>query len=80
MKTLLNITLALCLLGSVALADGEMPGGGRSCPPEGCPPPPCTVLCGGASAIILDDDTTDTTDVIFTAVESVVEDALLFAY
>jgi hypothetical protein len=82
MKTLIKLTLVVCLFGSVALADGDIPGGNYQCPPEGCPPPPCTVDCGGGNAMFSDDtDTTaNTSDVIFAVVESGVEDALLFVY
>ena len=49
MKTLIKITLVLCLFGSVGLADGDMGSGNYQCPPQGCPPPPtCTENCGMA--------------------------------
>jgi len=42
---MLKLTLMVALLGSTAMADGDM-GNGNQCPPTGCLPPPCTVNCG----------------------------------
>lgn len=66
MKTLIKLTLVLCLFGSVAFA-GDMPGGNRSCPPEGCPPPPppaCSENCGGITGVLLDGGTDIVSDTI----------------
>ena len=80
MKNLIKLTLVLCLFGSVAFA-GDMPGGGRSCPPEGCAPP-CTVNCPGAPQQTGDTTTTpaDTTETTTDAVIDFVDNylALLF--
>ena len=62
MKTLIKLSLVLCLFGSVALADGEMGSGGRQCPPEGCTPPPCQTNCGNAQQ--LGDNGLNTSDII----------------
>ncbi len=67
MKTIIKLTLVLSLFGSVAFADGDMPGGNLSCPPAGCPPP-CTENCMLASRP--DDD--GTLSVSDTAIEGVV--------
>jgi len=45
---MLKLTLMIALLGSTAMADGDM-GNGNQCPPAGCQPPPCTVGCGGSA-------------------------------
>ncbi len=50
----MKLTLILCLFGSVALADGDMPGGNRTCPPEGCPPPSAAPATGDGSETVSD--------------------------
>lgn len=46
MKNTIKLLLVITLFCGVVLADGNQGGGGRDCPPEGCPPPPCTENCG----------------------------------
>ena len=78
MKTIIKLTLVLCLFGSVAFA-GDMPGGGRQCPPEGCTPPPCTVDCGGSAqlgdenAVLASEAIVTTTDVVIDLVKDTLE-------
>ena len=76
----MKLTLVVCLFGSVAFADGDMTGGGKQCPPEGCTPPPCTVNCGGGNAMLSNDEDTSaiSTDVVIETVD-VVEQYLLLA-
>lgn len=81
MKTLIKLTLVLSLFGSVAFADGDMPGGGYQCPPEGCPPP-CTVDCppmaqqGGEEPSFVPDTVYTSTDVAIDVVRDTLD--LLF--
>ncbi len=65
MKTIIKLTLVLSLFGSVAFADGDMPGGNRSCPPEGCPTPPISQPA--------DEATLDVSDMVITGVETAID-------
>lgn len=79
MKTLIKLTLAVCLFGSVALADGDTPGGNYQCPPEGCPPPPCTLNCGNAMMSDDTDTAVDPTDALVAVIDTI-SDTLMFVY
>ena len=73
MKTIIKLTLVLCLFGSIALA-GDMPSGNRNCPPEGCPPPPPIAQQLGDDETLTTSDTTVTTaDVVIDLVKNTLE-------
>ncbi len=67
MKTLIKLSLVMCLFGSLAIA-GDMGNGGA-------PPPPCTVNCPGAPQQT-EDTTTVTTDAVIDFVDNYL--ALMF--
>ena len=79
MKTIIKLTLVLSLFSSVALADGDMGTGNRTCPPAGCTPPPCTVNCGGSAqlgdedAVLAAETTGITTDLAIDLVKNTLE-------
>lgn len=50
----MKLTLVLSLFASVALADGDMGAGNRTCPPEGCPPPSAAPATGDGSETVSD--------------------------
>ena len=74
MKTIIKLTLVLCLFGSIALA-GDMPSGNRNCPPEGCPPPPPPIAqqLGDDETLTTSDTTVTTTDVMINFVKGTLD-------
>ena len=74
MKTIIKLTLVLCLFGSIALA-GDMPSGNRNCPPEGCPPPPPPIAqqLGDDETLTTSDTTVTTADVVIDLVKNTLE-------
>ena len=75
MKTIIKLTLVLCLFGSVALADGDMGSGNLNCPPAGCPPPPPPIAqqMGDENAVPATETTGITTDLAIDLVKNTLE-------
>ena len=76
MKTILKVTLMVAILGSTAMADGEMGSGGFQPCTVNCPPPPPIAQQQGDDMTPITSETVTTTEVVIDFVKDTLE--LLF--